>query len=244
MEAINELRKVYEVLSDEESREIFRLRMEYLLTGDYRSIEAITRKYLPTLSTSPYYTPDEIVKMAGEKDIVIYAAGGDLVFYKDYWDGFPKGRIVAFCDKNENMQKLGFLGNRVISPRQLSDEYNKNSFVVISSTIYGDDIKNELLQSGFSSDQILNRIFLALTVFGDQYFDREIIKFDEGEQEVFVDGGSLDLSSVLQLESLTTVKKAYAFEPNHDHFQRCGEIKKHLECDIELFPYGLWSKKR
>ncbi len=242
MEAVNELRKVYESLMDDESREIFKLRMEYLLTGDYRSIETITKKYLPSLMASPYLTPYEVMQKAGKRDIIVYSAGGDSAFFKSYWKQFPNGKIVAFCDKNEVLQNDGFLGFKVISPDQLINEY-KDAFVVISSTRYGAEIRNDLLKAGFMSEQIYDQLFPTLSVYEKQYFDPRIITFPYDGTEVYVDGGSLDLSSVVQLSKLTKVKKAYAFEPNREHFKNCEKIKEQFDFEVELFPYGLWSEK-
>ena len=161
MEAISELRKIYDYLSDEESREIFRLRMEFLITGDYHPIEIITRKYLPMLQSSPINSVDEILKISGGKRIVCYGAGDDALFYADYWREFPQGKIVAFCDRTSELQGTGFLGYKVISPEQLQADY-KDAFIIISSTIYGEEIKNNLMLMGVSSDQILSQIFPPL----------------------------------------------------------------------------------
>lgn len=241
MESISELRKIYGYLSDEESREIFKLRMEYLITGDYHPIETICQKYLPTLQSGPLYSVDEIIKMSGERHIVCYGAGGDASFYADYWKGFEQGKIVAFCDRSEVLQKTGFLGFNVISPDQLKNKYG-NAFVVITSSMYGEDIKEDLLSEGFSEDQIVSRIFPPLSGVENQYFDSNIVKFD-GNGEVYVDGGSMDLSSVKRLLQITAVKKVYAFEPNRDHYERCEAVKQELGLDIDLFRLGLWSKK-
>lgn len=241
MEVIGELRKIYGCLSDEESREIFRLKMEYLLTGDYHSIEAITNKFLPQMQTAPIYPVEKILELSGTRPIVCYGAGDNASFFADYWRGFPSGKIAAFCDQKKELQRTGFLRYKVISPEQLKAEY-KDVFVVISSTIYCEEIKNNLLPMGFSSDQILTQIFPPLLSAENQYFDPSIIRFDK-DGEIYVDGGSMDLSSVRNLSRLTNVKKAYAFEPNHEHFKRCEKIKADIGFDIRLYQMGLWSEK-
>jgi FkbM family methyltransferase len=240
MEIIRAIRDIYDMLQDEESKEIYIKRMEYLLSGNYAPIEEITRKYNPELPAGPYLSPEEIVKRAAGRSIVIYGAGGDSTFYSAFFRKLSKIAAIIFCDKNENLQNNGFLGYKVISPQELQKDY-KDAYIVIASTQFREDIKHNLLLWGFSNNQICEKLFPLMTTSENQYFEPEIISF--AEEEVYVDGGSLNLSSVKELAYLSKVKKAYAFEPNPVHFETCLKIKESLDIDVEMVPYGLWSSK-
>ncbi len=242
MSAITNLRTVYELLFDKESKDVFRLRMEYLLTGSYRPIEEITKKYIPELTTTPFYEVDDVLQMAGERNIVVYGAGGDSDFYSHYWKEMGKKSSLVFCDRNDELQRNGFLGYDVVDPKELYLNYSK-AFVIIASTLYRSEIEQGLLSNGIKKEQICPPIFPALKVSKDQYFEPEIIRFMDDQQEVYVDGGSLDLSSVKELAGKCNLKKAYAFEPSPDHYKECLQIKEGISADVQLIQCGLWSKR-
>ncbi|MBQ9361200.1 MAG: FkbM family methyltransferase [Lachnospiraceae bacterium] len=72
------------------------------------------------------------------------------------------------------------------------------------------------------------------------YFDTDIIHFED--EEVFVDGGSYDLSTTLSLSKIANLKKSYAFEADPDNVPKCNEMKERYGLkQAEIFPYGLWS---
>lgn len=60
---------------------------------------------------------------------------------------------IIFCDKKAKKEKLFFKGVRVIDPEKLRD--HKSVPIIISSTLFGAEIKQELLKSGIHEKDII-----------------------------------------------------------------------------------------
>ncbi len=72
------------------------------------------------------------------------------------------------------------------------------------------------------------------------YFDPNIIHFED--QEVFVDGGSYNLDTALELREKANIEKIYSFEADPRNYQKCLEKKTESGFDeADVYPYGLWS---
>lgn len=230
--------KVYSLLEDKESKDIFMYKSMFYGSYDYRYIFEMVDRYTQ-LSTLDFRWDDFIkkIKYACEKGkkIVIYGAGGEGLALQTILNsqGIP---VAFFADRNYE------LINRkdVVSPDELIDRYmaNDDIVVVIGTEIYFEEIKNSLLKKGI----LLCDIFGGKADIEKQYFADEIIQYTS--DEVFVDCGSLNFMTCeyFMKKCTTNVGKIFAFEPDDSNYNMClDRINKH-NLDIKLYPYGVYSE--
>ena len=193
------------------------------------------------------------------KDIFInrllYNITGDL----KYVDTMVRNNVKEFADSGINM-KIDAIRNKV-------SEVSKSRKIVIYGAgqigleLYKDigeyivgfcdrDIEKQKKGVGGhkvispaelikKKEEYINHMFLE----EQQYFDEELIKFEE--EEVFVDGGCLNfLTSKQLLSKCNTVKKIYAFEPDSISARRCyDEAGKSGFDNYTIIEKGLYSKE-
>lgn len=233
------LKNLYESLADEESRMIFRQRLQYSLTGNkehlidmFKLDKCYHKKNKNSIGLWEFRKGSES-KYSGKK-VYIYGAcptGHDL-FYFWYDINFE-----AFVDKSIEKQQKGFCGVPVISPEVLRAKKDE-AYVVIGSSIYHyDSIESDLKQMGFSDGQIIAPLFR-----NHQYFDKEIIK--QRIDAVLVDCGAYDLQTALDFASLYTYKKIFSLEPDRDNYKLAS---KRLEVNhiqgVSILNIGAWNEK-
>ncbi len=241
--------KVYSWLEDEESRFIYENKLRFNIDHDYEHIRKIVKKYVPDFSEHVWYPGkekeliEEIKRL--EKRVVIFGAG---YFGEKILDLFVKECISVdfFCDNDEKKQHMTLAGVEIVSPIELKKRILQNDYIVIISTKYASDkIKEQLLQIGISLKNIYKFIDYNGISSKKQYFDNNILNFQQNE--VFVDGGCFDFeTSRLFLENMKhwglRCKKIYAFEPDNKNFKRCEQKIEKLEVDnVELINAGMWS---
>ncbi|MFE4712060.1 FkbM family methyltransferase [Paenibacillus sp. NPDC056722] len=244
----SDTRNVYNNLMDEQSQELFKLRMLFNLTSDWKYIKELTARVPDFSSIGTHQYIDFSIKcqeyISNGKNLIIYGAGAwgeHLYSYLSY--GI---KWTCFCDKDENKQKDTFCGLPVISPEELRKQH-LNDIVVIASLKYKEEIYNELISLGLSSENILtfNSDPWSITTFlnDKQYFEDSIIK--PSDNEVFIDAGCFDFgnSLVFQKWSNNNYEKIYAFEPDPLNHENCKEaILKNEVKNVELINAGLWSE--
>lgn len=228
--------RIYEHLSDEQSKVIFQNRLMYSFTKDYRFIMNVLENFpqkqiLDKLITSTLNMPAELI---------VYGIGSEFNRLKA---AYPYIKIKCFCDKDLNKQANGWNGYDVISPQELFLKH-KDYNVLISSSRYWKEIYQNLIINGFLDDQILNAGKIIAEISDLLYFDTSIVK--PRLNEVFVDGGCYDCESDFLFMKWCNGKfnKVYAFEPDEFNFKKCKEILYHKDLkDIHLYRNGLWNKK-
>lgn len=89
---------------------------------------------------------------SGARRLVLFGAGS-LGFYLYYV--FHQRRIepAVYCDNNPEAVGKDVHGIRVISHAELQQDW-KDALVVVSSQSYREEIRDQLLASGFSTDQV------------------------------------------------------------------------------------------
>lgn len=238
---IQDLTKVYQMLEDDESRDIYLNRLNYLISENDKYIEKIVRTYLPglpllskkTIADLPAYLPKD-------RKIVLYGAGGLGAELLPYFAGDK--RFLGFCSGTESKQRNGYLGYPVISPKKLLER--KDLSVVISvCTEQRYEIREILKAGGYPESQVFGVEPFMIVPDQQQYFGPDFIKYEE--EEVFVDAGCCDLSSSITLKKCCKgLKKVYAFEPDPDCYKRCLDKKERTNfTEAEIIPYATWSKK-
>lgn len=232
-------RKVYNLLEDEESRDIYLDRLNFLISYKSEYMNRILSKYTSDFAPMNRVTFADILRtMPKGEDIILYGAGEFPRVSIDEWQ-WDK-RIVGFCSNNQEKQKSGFLGYPVIAPEELWPRRDVN--VLVSTTAAKDEILGLLAENGFPTERTY--AFQNVAPFREdpeQYFPKDIIQLEE---EVFVDAGCYDLSTSLALrERCKKVKKVYAFEPDPANFALCQARKQETNyTQAQLFCAGTWSE--
>lgn len=121
-------------------------------------------------------------------------------------------------------------------------EIDKDSIYIIFKN--DTNLINYLEKNGISKKYIFifNTTFELIREY--QYFSESFFTFKDND--IFVDGGSYNLETTIQLLNLSehTIKKIYAFEPIEKNYNNCISLKKEYNLNnIDIINIGLWSKK-
>ena len=166
-------RKVYEMLEDGPSRDIYLNRLNYMISRDKRYIEAIVKAYLPGV---PYFTgktpADLRAAMPNDRKIVLYGAGVAGKIILPYWK--DDERFIGFCSQTKEKQKNGYCGWPVMSPEELLARKDLN--VVISTTMADREIKQILEAGGYPWDQVYSLIGYYKYEDPEQYFAPDLTR--------------------------------------------------------------------
>jgi hypothetical protein len=162
------LKTIYSHLGDEESRVLFEARLCYSLTGDMqRAMCAITE-------TNTVYKK----LLETKREFFKFGAGDDAhAMVKNY----PKAFWKAFIENDKSK-----VGKPNILPIISFEEFianSKNAAVLISSGLYGNEMKRQLLNNGFPEEYILD----VRCHFSNHYFD--LSQFKPCKNEFFIDAG-------------------------------------------------------
>lgn len=235
---------IYGNLQDEESKEIFKMRMLFESTGEWHFIRELVGKYLRGYDSKEIFIgiKNEIdnMKLNKEGNYIIYGAGtyGKQVYEYLMQKGI---NVVAFSDQDEAKQQQKYCNKEVIAPEEiLKQQYDK---VILAVWGHSEAIIRALCSIGIKETQILDCFKLRNYVDENQYFDTDIVKFNE--DEVFVDCGCFDLDTTKKfLTRCPNKAKVYAFEPDLMNYKCCKEEINKLDINnVEVFPYGVWCCK-
>lgn len=230
---LDDIKMIYSLLSDQQSREVWMNKMLFNETGDFTFWSAVVDRWFSGTNGILNW----IKTLPKDKQIVLYGAGRDgkqvLCFFRN------DKRFYGFCSSTEEKQRDGYLGYPVISPAELLA--SKKYSVVIATRSCQDEIYNFLIGSGYPMDSIYD-ISQLVSYDKSQYFVDGIIKFEE--EEVFVDAGCYDLSTSIEMRNLCpNLKKVYAFEPDSQNYRRCMNMKAEHKFDCaHIYPYATWSE--
>jgi len=238
---------IFENLQDDKSKFIFENRQKYAEKGERKYIENIVRT-IPEYKDNIYYSGREerlyrIMESCSHK-IVMWGAGfrGDRL-YRDCQN--RKIEIDYIIDNDKNKQGTFMENTPILSFQEvLEKEHARKYLYVVTSMYFADEIKMELIKSGCKNIAILNEHIHC--VLQNQYFEEDIIAFEEGE--VFIDGGCFDLETTKQFmarinEQGKHLKKVYAYEPDRQNYENCKrKLNKEKLGNVELVNAGLWSK--
>lgn len=241
-ELILKLKEVYELLEDEQSKDIYLNRLNYLITGDYSYISHIVERYVPELEPlNGKAISSLLTSLDDDRPIFLYGAGEDARANLHYFQG--DARIKGFCDRDKNKQKEGCEGYPVISPEQLLADHS-GANIIISTHRGQREIKEFLSVNGIEDSRIHEMSPYMFCLDTEQYFNPDFMRF--AEKEVFVDAGSKDLVTAKKLRDYADkIEKIYAFEPDPDNYKKCLKNREWFEHGtVELIPYGTWSEKK
>ncbi len=231
-EFIKRAREVYFALEDEESREIFKKKLLYNITGE-------DKYWLQIIMNRDIENYKRLESIRSEK-IIIYGAGNMCEASINSCRAL--GHTVKFiCDRDKAKQGTEKFGIRIISPDELIKKH-LDATVVVGTSDYTEEVI-EFLRTYFSDECIIplvSRITLEHQL--KQYFEESIMEYRDGE--IFVDCGCYDFESSERLMNICDVKKVYAFEPDIQNLEKVKSNIERLGCKdkVEVFNCGLWDK--
>lgn len=231
------------MLEDEQSREIYSKRLNYLVLDDFRVFREIVDKYMSDYGQGKKHNLDDFLsKLPEGREFILFGAGKygqSLLCFLDQDE-----RFAGFCSSTGSRQERGCAGYPVMSPAELLSR--KDLSVVISAS---DAPKFEIMQilkaGGYPAELIFDGYSHYMNSIRDaqQYFSPDFIRYDDNE--VFVDVGCLDLGSSLILrEHCKNLKKVFAFEPDPQNLKQCVARKEETGfSEATILPYGAWSER-
>lgn len=230
---INESRKIYNALGDEESKFIFRERLLYSCTNESTHI----RNVINTLDEGKWFDD----KTHSNNKCYIFGAG---TWGKEIVQAWPN-QWAGFLDNNSSRWGTIIQGIPVYSPNEILTKDTKIN-IVISSRLYYKEIYEQLMEMGISESSIIN-VGEVLDVLAEkQYFDLSFLTL--GKNEVFVDVGSFDAMSAKRFLKWVNNEfdRIYCFEPDKNNVLKC---EKNLEDfiaqnKVEIIHKGAWSAEK
>lgn len=237
---LEQYQKVYGMLEDEQSKDIYLNRLNYLISNNKRYIDAIVSAYLPMAPLKEDKTIFDLRNsMPANRKIVFYGAGTVGKAILPCWQ--DDERVIGFCSRTKKKQENGYCGYPVISPEELFAR--KDLSVVISTTSDYEEIDQILRDNGYPEDQIYNLSKYFRYEDRTQYFSPSFMAYED--EEVFLDVGCCNLNSTMELRKhCKHLKKVYAFEPDPISYEICVERKERYGLkEVELLPLGAWSEQ-
>lgn len=231
MSNIDEIKKIYRALGDEQSRMIFIERMLFSITGETSHIENIIRGF--DVGRSLCECIDR------EKKIIVFGAGiwGREII--QIW----KAKIEIILDNNKKLQGTKIYDIPVCSPEEF--EYKNDIKILICTRLYYEEIYNQLTILGIKEDKIINVGKVLDDLAELQYFDLKELNFSENE--IFADVGSLDAMSAVRFINKVDGKfeKVYCFEPDKDNVKKCQAMMLEYirQDEAEIIQKGVWSSE-
>lgn len=235
MSTFESVKKIYEALWDEHSKQIFQDRLNYSLTGNWRYIDEMVLREMERYGHEDIV--NRLLDWIGNGGVWIFGAGfaGSQIVHILM---LKKKKIDGIVDNNEKKQGRNCYGVLVSSP----DVLLHGARVVIGTNNYCEEIKRQLLSLGIREKDIFMPDGLWWLGRDPQYYDRDIMK--PVSHEVFIDGGSLDGGDSLNFAKWCAdeYEKIYAFEPDVSNLQKMNSLKERLH-DFNICSVGLWSKR-
>ena len=208
--------EIYSHLQDDESREIFRLRSLYSMTGEVEFFNEYVRKNSARQS----------IEKSSNKNAYIFGCG---VHGKRLFETINK-EWRGFVDNNSNLWGCDISGLKIIPP----DELPRDATVYLAVKWHQEEIKEQLISLGISEDNIVNIGELLIELSNQQYFDGPFLS--HVEDEVFVDVGCLNGESSRNFIkwSQERYKHIYCFEADPHNTEKCKKQLKDLFEDGKL----------
>ena len=246
----NKTLQVLEWLSDEESRNIFKARLEFEKTYDYSAIQSIIDQYAPLYAGKKWiYVPDELKRVIEQYEEVIVAGAGvrgkalirmllkEGVKVKCAVDSFMEGSI-HYDFGSVNVIKMDSLGS-----------FDGCIIISVFENSIAEQIGSKLVANGIKEDHIyLLNDYVYPMLAEDFYFDDKLIQYEM--EEVFVDCGACQMETSIRFIREcpghgVKCSAVYAFEPDFTNYQKCLENATELGMfgiKTEVVNAGAWSE--
>ena len=240
MEEIATIRKIYDAIADEISRDIFCSRMLYSMTGDLSRIGWMFEDFEKTSEAQKQWISFKEQLRERKEKPYIFSAGayGRRLCEKtggaENWSGF-----IDNAPAGDQCMRLP-----VLKASDFLKDYAGET-IALPSKSYFLEMRAQLLSAGVREESILDATAWYDVTEGRQYFDLPYLEY--GSDEVFIDGGACDglssLGFVKQCEkSGGSCQKIYCFEPDPKNI---GRIQNNFQSrnieNYEIVAKGLWD---
>lgn len=244
MQLHSEITELLNLMSDEESKRLFTLRMAFSLEGDMKYAFSMMRPYFSYGGVRYDHDDELLVRLRSEKDVVVFCTGGQgarVIAMLDSYD-----IKISCCSDNSSLSwETEFMDLPVISPEKLVKEH-PDALIIIASYEHQGVIAKQLLGMGVRESR------LCYFDNGDklQYFDSDIVTFNKGVSETFVDGGCFNFDTSVRFLNCVkdngVINHVVAFEPDSNNVEKCRnryELEKtNYSFEADIVAAGLWSK--
>jgi len=245
------IRTFYNKLEDEESRFIFRYRLNYLFTGERNFLQDMTadvnRLFHPAKIVRNI---DSLLNNADGKNqsAIIYSMGENtercIKLLRE-----KKFCIQAICDVLYKQWKPdGYHGIPVISPEELSlNEEYKSYNIVMSNAVWQQINTDTLIANGFSFENIFvieGQYNFTNYPHLPSYFQQEFIKLTDNE--TYIDVGCYTGDTIRQFSDTCKGRynKIFGFEPHPTNYKMAKETIRELGLqNTYIFEKGAWSSE-
>lgn len=224
------LEEIYSRLMEQESRDIFKSRLLFSLTGDYGEICRIVAGTGPAREIRRRISENE------DRGAVIWGTG----FWGDWMvKSFPDIKWTGYADNfpKESVKN----GLPVYKALDFLPEYPA-ALVVVATTFHNEEIHQQLLSSNIDENRIIDAGKMMLDLFDSQYFDLPFLP--HAADEIFVDAGCFDGLTVQNFIKWShgNYKEILAFEPDGACYERCRHVLGDVG-NLTLENAGLWSRE-
>ena len=109
-QALETIQRIYQMLEDEESKDIYMYRLAFSATNDFKYVTKLVGTYVTHLNEhSPQKLLGKLVAaLPKDRNFVLYGAGRDGTKLLPYLASDK--RFVGFCSATKEKQKRGYLG--------------------------------------------------------------------------------------------------------------------------------------
>jgi FkbM family methyltransferase len=243
-------RKFYNELQDEESRYIYRQRIEYLFTGDrdyiVKMVKGANQYFHSSKKTEGIISLFDLYRE--NKKVVLYGAGECSGLF---FESMKKAEfdVLAFCETNKSkFAKNGYmhLGTPVIDGRQLlEDAKYKNIPILISTIGFADEILNILISHSVNTERIFTHNTRNFTNYrhSENYFGLDFLP--PVKNEIYVDAGVFNGDTIINFVNWCggNYAKIFGFEPSPDTCKMASEnlTRRGIE-HVTLVQKGAYSR--
>lgn len=201
---LQQMQQFYNVLADDESREIFFRRLMYSISGDKKHLKDI----VCSLPEGEWFYS---LKPGGNDYIFGCGHFGQLTckWFDTDWKGF--------VDNNFAAHPQGIMGLKVYAPEELP----KDARVFLAVKYHAEEIQKQLMDLGIRMENIINVGKTLYDMGARQYFDLPYLPHQE--KESFVDAGALNGDTSLRFMEWChhEFEHIYCFEPDYTNIEKC-----------------------
>lgn len=230
---INVIKNIYDHLGDEVSKELFKARLMYSITGDVRWV----REMVYTIPEGRDFL-DKLKKVSDEGgELVLFGAGarGNRIY--QLFPSIPWKCVVDNAPKASLFHDLP-----VIQGSDFIKTYS-GEYVVISALFNHEEIFTQLIAAGIPAENIFDTGEVDLRLTSKQYFELPYLQPAMGK-EIFLDAGALDGMSTVDFYHWSKGEGfSYLFEPDPANIIKCQQTLEDCHLEHKLIPKGVWSSE-